>query len=66
MGRSIKQKISLQLIVLILNSRMSLLSNVISMQLQPINDLDFHPQSSILISGAKDHTIKYGFFFSLR
>lgn len=27
--------------------------------LQPINDLDFHPQSSILISGAKDHTIKF-------
>uniref|UniRef100_A0A1D1ZDC7 Cleavage stimulation factor 50 kDa subunit n=1 Tax=Anthurium amnicola TaxID=1678845 RepID=A0A1D1ZDC7_9ARAE len=26
---------------------------------QPINDLDFHPQSSILISGAKDHTIKF-------
>jgi hypothetical protein len=33
---------------------------------QPINDLDFHPQMSILISGAKDHTIKYvivAFFF---
>ncbi|XP_050376002.1 cleavage stimulation factor subunit 50 isoform X1 [Argentina anserina] len=27
--------------------------------LQPINDLDFHPQSSVLISGAKDHTIKF-------
>lgn len=27
--------------------------------LQPINDLDFHPQSTILISGAKDHTIKF-------
>ncbi|KAM5570966.1 cleavage stimulation factor subunit 50 [Rosa sericea] len=27
--------------------------------LQPINDLDFHPQSSILISGAKDNTIKF-------
>jgi cleavage stimulation factor subunit 1 len=26
---------------------------------QPINDLDFHPQMSILISGAKDHTIKF-------
>lgn len=26
---------------------------------QPINDLDFHPQSTILISGAKDHTIKF-------
>ncbi|XP_077252549.1 cleavage stimulation factor subunit 50-like [Tasmannia lanceolata] len=27
--------------------------------LQPINDLDFHPQSTVLISGAKDHTIKF-------
>ncbi|XP_020537453.1 cleavage stimulation factor subunit 50 isoform X2 [Jatropha curcas] len=27
--------------------------------IQPINDLDFHPQSTILISGAKDHTIKF-------
>lgn len=27
--------------------------------LQPINDLDFHPQNTVLISGAKDHTIKY-------
>lgn len=27
--------------------------------LQPVNDLDFHPQSTILISGAKDHTIKF-------
>nr|CAD1819428.1 unnamed protein product [Ananas comosus var. bracteatus] len=27
--------------------------------LQPINDLDFHPQNTILISGAKDHTIKF-------
>lgn len=26
--------------------------------LQPINDLDFHPQSAILVSGAKDRTIK--------
>ncbi|PON83015.1 Guanine nucleotide-binding protein, beta subunit [Trema orientale] len=26
---------------------------------QPINDLDFHPESNILISGAKDHTIKF-------
>lgn len=26
---------------------------------QPINDLDFHPQGTILISGAKDHTIKF-------
>ncbi|KAJ0963518.1 hypothetical protein J5N97_028640 [Dioscorea zingiberensis] len=26
---------------------------------QPINDLDFHPQSTILISGAKDYTIKF-------
>ncbi|CAK9147937.1 unnamed protein product [Ilex paraguariensis] len=25
----------------------------------PINDLDFHPQHAILISGAKDHTIKF-------
>ncbi|XP_024020180.1 cleavage stimulation factor subunit 50 isoform X3 [Morus notabilis] len=25
----------------------------------PINDLDFHPQNTILISGAKDHTIKF-------
>ncbi|CAL5362406.1 unnamed protein product [Camellia sinensis] len=27
--------------------------------LQPINDLDFHPQNTILITGAKDHTIKF-------
>eukprot|EP01018_Ginkgo_biloba_P003318 Gb_39888 [translate_table: standard] len=27
--------------------------------MQPINDLDFHPQSAVLISGAKDHTIKF-------
>ncbi|KAL9231525.1 hypothetical protein vseg_006747 [Gypsophila vaccaria] len=27
--------------------------------MQPINDLDFHPQSTIVISGAKDHTIKF-------
>ncbi|KAF9624222.1 hypothetical protein IFM89_008160, partial [Coptis chinensis] len=27
--------------------------------LQPVNDLDFHPQSPVLISGAKDHTIKF-------
>lgn len=27
--------------------------------LQPINDLDFHPQNTVLISGAKDHTIKF-------
>ncbi|XP_058070491.1 cleavage stimulation factor subunit 50 isoform X2 [Magnolia sinica] len=27
--------------------------------LQPINDLDFHPQTTVLISGAKDHTIKF-------
>ncbi|THU51872.1 hypothetical protein C4D60_Mb06t35640 [Musa balbisiana] len=27
--------------------------------LQPINDLDFHPQSTVLISGAKDNTIKF-------
>ncbi|KAL4566456.1 hypothetical protein LXL04_030571 [Taraxacum kok-saghyz] len=27
--------------------------------LQPINDLDFHPHNTILISGAKDHTIKF-------
>ncbi|KAH9298174.1 hypothetical protein KI387_029856, partial [Taxus chinensis] len=27
--------------------------------MQPINDLDFHPHSPILISGAKDHTIKF-------
>ncbi|KAH7673366.1 mRNA cleavage stimulating factor complex subunit 1 protein [Dioscorea alata] len=26
---------------------------------QPINDLDFHPQSPLLISGAKDCTIKF-------
>ncbi|XP_068656367.1 cleavage stimulation factor subunit 50 isoform X1 [Aristolochia californica] len=29
------------------------------LQLQPINDLDFHPQNMVLISGAKDHTIKF-------
>ncbi|KAA3458348.1 cleavage stimulation factor subunit 50 isoform X1 [Gossypium australe] len=28
-------------------------------QMQPINDLDFHPQSTVLISGAKDNTIKF-------
>ncbi|PWA62417.1 transducin/WD40 repeat-like superfamily protein [Artemisia annua] len=27
--------------------------------LQPVNDVDFHPQNTILISGAKDHTIKF-------
>lgn len=27
--------------------------------LQPINDLDFHPHSTVVISGAKDHTIKF-------
>lgn len=27
--------------------------------IQPINDLDFHPQSAVLISGAKDRTIKF-------
>ncbi|KAF8399638.1 hypothetical protein HHK36_015507 [Tetracentron sinense] len=27
--------------------------------LQPINDLDFHPHTTVLISGAKDHTIKF-------
>ncbi|TXG51632.1 hypothetical protein EZV62_024156 [Acer yangbiense] len=27
--------------------------------IQPVNDLDFHPQSTVLISGAKDHTIKF-------
>lgn len=34
-------------------------SNALLMQMQPINDLDFHPQNTILISGAKDHTVKY-------
>lgn len=27
--------------------------------LQPINDLDFHPRSTILVSSAKDNCIKY-------
>ncbi|KAL5723190.1 Cleavage stimulation factor subunit 50 [Ranunculus cassubicifolius] len=27
--------------------------------MQPVNDLDFHPHSTVLISGAKDHTIKF-------
>lgn len=27
--------------------------------MQPINDIDFHPQSTVLISGAKDQTIKF-------
>uniref|UniRef100_A0A2P2LA03 Cleavage stimulation factor 50 kDa subunit n=1 Tax=Rhizophora mucronata TaxID=61149 RepID=A0A2P2LA03_RHIMU len=27
--------------------------------IQAINDLDFHPQNPVLISGAKDHTIKF-------
>ncbi|XP_062116759.1 LOW QUALITY PROTEIN: cleavage stimulation factor subunit 50 [Humulus lupulus] len=38
---------------------------------QPIDDLDFHPESNILISASKDHTIKFcvspslwGFSFS--
>jgi cleavage stimulation factor subunit 1 len=26
---------------------------------QPINDLDFHPESPILISAAKDNTIRF-------
>lgn len=38
------------------------MSNVIRIQLQPINDLDFHPQNTVLISGSKDNTIKYVFF----
>ncbi|MBA0578463.1 hypothetical protein Gorai_020743 [Gossypium raimondii] len=29
---------------------------------QPINDLDFHPQSTVLISGAKDNTINSSVF----
>jgi WD40 repeat protein len=32
---------------------------------EPINDLDFHPRSTILISSAKDNCIKYIFTFSL-
>ncbi|XP_050224000.1 cleavage stimulation factor subunit 50 isoform X2 [Mercurialis annua] len=27
--------------------------------IQPVNDIDFHPQNTVLISGAKDHTIKF-------
>ncbi|WJX67465.1 Cleavage stimulation factor subunit 50 [Trifolium repens] len=27
--------------------------------IQPVNDLDFHPQGTILVSGAKDRTIKF-------
>ncbi|XP_058180720.1 cleavage stimulation factor subunit 50 [Rhododendron vialii] len=27
--------------------------------LQPINDIDFHPQNTVMITGAKDHTIKF-------
>ncbi|KAL8216055.1 hypothetical protein R6Q57_022892 [Mikania cordata] len=27
--------------------------------LHPVNDVDFHPQNTILISGSKDHTIKF-------
>lgn len=34
-------------------------------KLQPINDLDFHPQGTILISGAKDQTIKYDLFHNM-
>ena len=37
-------------------------SNALLIELQPINDLDFHPQSTVLISGAKDHTIKYNVY----
>ncbi|KAH1246554.1 Cleavage stimulation factor subunit 50 [Glycine max] len=33
--------------------------------IQPINDLDFHPQGTILISGAKDQTIKYDLFHNM-
>lgn len=33
--------------------------------IQPINDLDFHPQNTVLISGAKDHTIKFFDFSKL-
>ncbi|KAK1268098.1 hypothetical protein QJS04_geneDACA005316 [Acorus gramineus] len=33
---------------------------------EPINDLDFHPQTPVLISGAKDNTIKYGSPFTLQ
>lgn len=34
-------------------------SNKYLVLLQPVNDVDFHPQNPILISGAKDNTIKY-------
>ncbi|KAI8543107.1 hypothetical protein RHMOL_Rhmol08G0192700 [Rhododendron molle] len=27
--------------------------------LQPVNDIDFHPQNTVMITGAKDHTIKF-------
>jgi hypothetical protein len=30
----------------------------VPLYLQPVNDLDFHPQGTILVSGAKDQTIK--------
>ncbi|XP_011650279.1 cleavage stimulation factor subunit 50 isoform X2 [Cucumis sativus] len=33
--------------------------------IQPINDLDFHPQNTVLVSGAKDHTIKFFDFSKL-
>lgn len=33
--------------------------------IQPINDLDFHPQNTVLISGAKDQTIKFFDFSKL-
>ena len=39
-----------------------ILSNTFVIQLQSINDLDFHPQNTVMLSGAKDHVIKYEFF----
>lgn len=44
-----------------LKFKLSVLLKRLTLGVQPINDLDFHPQMSILISGAKDRTIKYGF-----
>lgn len=34
-------------------------SDSLLVHLQPVNDIDFHPQNTVMITGAKDHTIKY-------
>ncbi|KAH7851513.1 hypothetical protein Vadar_012716 [Vaccinium darrowii] len=35
------------------------LSKFMKTVLEPVNDIDFHPQNTVMITGAKDHTIKF-------